>query len=69
MPTVPLALLVSRTLPHLFLEAGYRHRVPLEPSLIMMAASGLVRLMPVEGKRAVRGDNRWSGGSRRSLSS
>lgn len=32
-----IGLIVSRTLPHLFLEAGYRHRVVLEPYLIMMA--------------------------------
>lgn len=48
-----LLLLVSRTLPHLFLEAAYRHRVPFEPYLIMMAAYGLFRLMQVGRERAV----------------
>jgi len=38
-------LLVSRALVHLFFESTYRHRVPLEPYLIMLAAFGLTQLL------------------------
>ena len=33
-----LGLITARTLPHLILESHYRHRVPIEPFLILMAA-------------------------------
>ena len=39
-----IVLLVSRTLVHLFFEAAYRHRTPLEPYLILLAAYGATRL-------------------------
>ena len=34
-----LGIIVSRTLPHLVLESHYRHRVPIEPLLILLAAA------------------------------
>ncbi|MDP2320442.1 MAG: glycosyltransferase family 39 protein [Acidobacteriota bacterium] len=37
-----LGLITSRTLPHLILESHYRHRVPIEPFLILMAALAAV---------------------------
>ena len=40
-----LGLIASRTLPHLLLESNYRHRAPIEPFLIMLAALAAVRLM------------------------
>lgn len=39
-----LGLIASRTGPHLLLESNYRHRVPIEPFLIMLAAIGVVQL-------------------------
>lgn len=39
-----LGLIVSRTLPHLVLESHYRHRVPIEPMLILLASVGAVTL-------------------------
>lgn len=39
-----LGLIVARTLPHLLLESHYRHRVPIEPFLILMAALAAVTL-------------------------
>ncbi len=33
-----LVVLVTRSLPHLFFEAAYRHRVPFEPYLILLAS-------------------------------
>ncbi len=39
-----LGLITSRTLPHLILESHYRHRVPIEPFLILMAALAAVTL-------------------------
>lgn len=39
-----LTVLVSRSLIHLFFEAAYRHRTPLEPYLILLAAYGATRL-------------------------
>jgi hypothetical protein len=39
-----IALLVSRTAVHLVFESAYRHRVPLEPYLIMLAAVGATQL-------------------------
>ena len=39
-----LGVIASRTLPHVFLESGYRHRVPIEPFLIMLASVGAVAL-------------------------
>lgn len=38
-------LVVFRTLPHLFMESEYRHRAPIEPFLILLAAAGAVRLL------------------------
>lgn len=43
-----MGVLVARTAPHLFLEAGYRHRAPMEPYLIMLAAYALMRLLSIE---------------------
>lgn len=40
-----LGLIASRTVPHLILESNYRHRVPIEPFLILLAAVGVVRLI------------------------
>lgn len=40
-----LGLLASRTLVHLFFQSAYRHRTPLEPFLILLAAYGLTRLL------------------------
>ena len=37
-----LGLLVTRTVPHLMLASDYRHRAPLEPFLILLAALGAV---------------------------
>jgi hypothetical protein len=42
---VLVVVLVSRALPHLLLEGSYRHRVPMEPFLIMLAAYGAIRLL------------------------
>jgi hypothetical protein len=39
-----LGLVIFRTLPHLFLESGYRHRAPLEPFLILFCAAGVMTL-------------------------
>lgn len=39
-----LGTILSRTVPHLFLESHYRHRVPIEPLLILMASVGAVAL-------------------------
>ena len=39
-----LGLITARTLPHLILESHYRHRVPIEPFLILMAALAAVTL-------------------------
>lgn len=39
-----LGTIVSRTVPHLFLESHYRHRVPIEPLLILMASVAAVAL-------------------------
>ncbi len=40
-----IVLLVSRTSVHLVFESAYRHRVPLEPYLIMLAAVGCLQLL------------------------
>ena len=40
-----LVVIVSRTLPHLILVSDYRHRVPIEPLLILLAAVGAVALL------------------------
>ena len=39
-----LGIILSRTLPHLVLESHYRHRVPIEPLLILLAAVAAVGL-------------------------
>jgi hypothetical protein len=39
-----LGVIVSRTFPHLVLESDYRHRVPVEPFLILLASVGVVAL-------------------------
>lgn len=43
-----LIVIVSRSSVHLFFECAYRHRTPLEPFLIMLAAYGLTRLVRLE---------------------
>ena len=40
-----LGLIVSRTIPHVLLESNYRHRVPIEPFLILLAATSAVRVV------------------------
>jgi hypothetical protein len=40
-----LGVLASRTLVHLFFQSTYRHRTPLEPFLILLAAYGLTRFL------------------------
>jgi hypothetical protein len=40
-----LGLIASRTLPHVLLESNYRHRVPIEPFLILLAALAVVQLV------------------------
>lgn len=52
-----MGLLVSRSAVHLLLEASYRHRAPLEPYLIMLAAYGLmwfVRRNPADSPPSAR---------------
>ena len=39
-----LGVIASRTFPHLILESDYRHRVPIEPFLILLASAGVVSL-------------------------
>jgi hypothetical protein len=39
-----IGLIASRTLPHIILESDYRHRVPIEPFLILLASVGAVSL-------------------------
>jgi hypothetical protein len=39
-----LGVIVSRTVPHLILVSNYRHRVPIEPFLILLASVGAVSL-------------------------
>lgn len=38
-------LIVTRTVPHLILESNFRHRAPIEPFLILLAAVAVVRLL------------------------
>ena len=40
-----LGVIVSRTLPHVVLESNYRHRVPIEPFLILLTAAATVSLV------------------------
>lgn len=40
-----IGVIVSRTLPHLLLESHYRHRVPIEPLLILLASIAAVGLL------------------------
>lgn len=40
-----LGIIVFRTMPHLVLESHYRHRVPIEPLLILLAAAAAVGLV------------------------
>ena len=42
--TLVIGLIASRTLPHIVLESDYRHRVPIEPFLILLASVGAVSL-------------------------
>ena len=44
-------LLVSRTIPHLIMESNYRHRVPIEPFLILLASIAVVRLVTATTRR------------------
>lgn len=39
-----LGLIAARTFPHIILESDYRHRVPIEPFLILLASVGAVAL-------------------------
>lgn len=39
-----LGVIAARTFPHVILESGYRHRVPVEPFLIMLASVGAMAL-------------------------
>ena len=39
-----IGLIATRTLPHIVLESDYRHRVPIEPFLILLASLGAVSL-------------------------
>ena len=39
-----LGVIASRTFPHVILESDYRHRVPVEPFLILLASIGVVML-------------------------
>jgi hypothetical protein len=39
-----LGVIAFRTLPHLILVSNYRHRVPIEPLLILLASVGAVWL-------------------------
>ncbi len=43
-----LGVLAARAGVHLVLEAGYRHRTPLEPFLVMLAAFALVRILRLD---------------------
>jgi len=38
-------VVASRSVVYLFFECAYRHRTPLEPFLIMLAAYGFFRLL------------------------
>ncbi len=49
--TLVLGVIVFRSLPHLILESHYRHRVPIEPLLIMLAAVGVVSLIELSRRR------------------
>jgi hypothetical protein len=40
-----LGVIAFRTLPHLYLESGYRHRAPLEPFLILLCAAGVMTVV------------------------
>lgn len=40
-----LGVIVSRTFPHVILESDYRHRVPIEPFLILLASVGAAALL------------------------
>lgn len=40
-----LGLIAARTVPHLILESNYRHRVPIEPFLILLAATAAVQVV------------------------
>ncbi len=40
-----LGLIASRTVPHVILESNYRHRVPIEPFLILLASIAVVQLI------------------------
>jgi hypothetical protein len=57
-----LGVIVSRTFPHVVLESGYRHRVPIEPFLILLASVGVTalaaRLMTTAATPAAVGDIR-----------
>jgi hypothetical protein len=40
-----LGVVASRTLLHLYLQSGYRHRAPLEPFLILLCAAGVTAVL------------------------
>lgn len=43
--TMVLGVIISRSLVHLYLQSGYRHRAPLEPFLILLCAAGLMAVL------------------------
>jgi dolichyl-phosphate-mannose-protein mannosyltransferase len=47
-----IGLLVFRTLPHLVLDSGYRHRVPLEPFLILFCQLGFWTVLSAASRAA-----------------
>ena len=51
-----LGVTAARTLPHVVLESNYRHRVPVEPYLILLAAIAAVAVVtaikPLDVRRA-----------------
>jgi len=47
-------VIAARTLPHLVLESNARHRAPIEPFLILLAASGVVGLVVTAWRPAAR---------------
>jgi len=42
-----IGVVLSRTFPHVVLESNYRHRVPIEPFLILVTAAAVVALVQI----------------------
>lgn len=59
-----LGLIASRTLPHLILESHYRHRVPIEPMLILLASVAAMTLAVSSGAVSWRLESRPGAGVR-----